>query len=35
MLCKHTIFLESILEKIASSDESENFIFKGGFYSQM
>jgi len=24
-------FLESILEKIASSDESENFIFKGGF----
>ncbi|MGI6334432.1 MAG: nucleotidyl transferase AbiEii/AbiGii toxin family protein [Saccharofermentanales bacterium] len=24
-------FLESILEKIADSDESENFIFKGGF----
>ena len=24
-------FLESILEKIASSDENENFIFKGGF----
>lgn len=24
-------FLESILERIASSDESENFIFKGGF----
>ena len=24
-------FLESILEKIADSDENENFIFKGGF----
>lgn len=24
-------FLESILEKIASSDENENFIFKEGF----
>lgn len=24
-------FLESILEKISDSDESENFIFKGGF----
>ncbi len=24
-------FLESVLEKIASSDENENFIFKGGF----
>ena len=24
-------FLESILERISDSDESENFIFKGGF----
>lgn len=30
MLYRHT-FLESILEKIAISDENENFIFKGGF----
>lgn len=28
-------FLESILEKIAISDENENFILKEDFYSQM